>query len=295
MNLPRLNPYLQPALGQGFDRGQLRLRHDIQLTGATLTSDNVATIARIALGSKVESEDAVSLPLGLAIALLEDSEGNVILEIPVQGDLSDPEFKLGKVIGRAIVGLVTKLVASPFLILKSLVPEGSDLDLDQVTFAFGSAELSSQANEVLGQLGTALTQRPQLQLEITPSAGPADRTALKRQALDQSLDQLDAPDRNQALLELHRQQIGEPPTLPVSEVEPVAMPDMEAVESALLDAIEISDAQLQRLADNRAQAIQQFLQVNQENLADRLFIRSTTIQAESESDGIAVTFGITAQ
>ena len=37
----------------------------------------------------------MSLPVGLAIALLEDSDGLIELDVPVKGDMDQPQFELG--------------------------------------------------------------------------------------------------------------------------------------------------------------------------------------------------------
>ena len=65
--------------------------------------------------------DAVSLPLGLAVALLKDSDGVIDIDLPVEGDVNDPEFKIGGVVMQAIVGLITKVVSAPFRMLGGLI------------------------------------------------------------------------------------------------------------------------------------------------------------------------------
>ena len=51
-------------------------------------------VERLTLGEKVKSPEAVDLPLDLAIALLEDSNGVIDLGLPVSGNLDSPEFEL---------------------------------------------------------------------------------------------------------------------------------------------------------------------------------------------------------
>ena len=35
----------------------------------------------------------MSLPLGLAVALLKDSSGKIDIDLPVRGNVNDPDFK----------------------------------------------------------------------------------------------------------------------------------------------------------------------------------------------------------
>ena len=51
-------------------------------------------IDKLTLGERVDSPDALKLPLQLAIAILKDSEGRIDLGLPISGNLSDPKFSL---------------------------------------------------------------------------------------------------------------------------------------------------------------------------------------------------------
>ena len=100
--------------------------------------------------------------------------------------MDDPEFSLGKVIGRAITNIIVKAVSAPFKLLAGLV--GSDVDLEYVSFAPGDSALDDAARETLGALAKALEQRPQLQLRINGGADPVDDARrLREQQLGQRL------------------------------------------------------------------------------------------------------------
>ena len=88
-----------------------------------------------------------SLPVKLATALLADSKGVIDLDLPISGSLNDPEFRIGPIIFKVIVNLIGKALTSPFALLASAL--GGDEDLDHVSFAPGSAELSASARKGL--------------------------------------------------------------------------------------------------------------------------------------------------
>jgi hypothetical protein len=150
-------------------------------------------ISDLALGDKVEHPDAFDLPLGLAIALLKGPNGKIDLDVPVEGDLDDPKFRLGGVIMRAIANVITNIVTSPFRLLGNLVGVSSE-DFGQLEFEPGSAELAPPEREKLHKLAEALTLRPQLVLEVAGVFDPeADRQALKLQAVQARVqERLDA-------------------------------------------------------------------------------------------------------
>src|SRR5699024_7683870 len=104
-------------------------------------------------------------PLRLALALLRDSHGVIHLNLPVHGDLSNPQFAIGPLIWKVFVNVLTKAVTSPFHLLAGLV-SGSGDHLDHVDFAPGKAGLSSQSEKALSNLAGALKERPSLELDI---------------------------------------------------------------------------------------------------------------------------------
>lgn len=139
----------------------------------------------------MESADATSLPVRLAIALLKDRDGRIALEIPVEGSLDDPQFNLGKVVYRAIDTVLSRIVTSPFTALGALFGgKGEGLSFQE--FQPGSTNFQPAAIAKLDVLANALYERPELQLELEGSADPLTdlealrRSVLKRQSLVQA-------------------------------------------------------------------------------------------------------------
>jgi hypothetical protein len=126
------------------------------------------------------------LPLGLAIALLEDSNGVIDLGLDVSGDVDSPDFSFGSIILNAIGNIITKAVTAPFSLLANLV--GSDDELDSVAFTFGGHKLDAQAKEKLNTLAEALKKRPGLKVNIEGTVNAvSDASALAQRQLNTTL------------------------------------------------------------------------------------------------------------
>jgi len=174
------SPYSGKFLGYRLNKGKLSLDLHYQLAAGKLKGQNLVTVDQLMLGEKVESPDATKLPVKLGIAILKDRSGKIELEVPVEGSLSDPEFRLGKVITRAIVNVFTKIVTSPFAALGAVFG-GKGEEVSFQDFAAGSAELQDANKQKLDLVAKGLFERPGLQLEIEGSAdAAADRDALRR-------------------------------------------------------------------------------------------------------------------
>ena len=174
-----LSPYSVQFAGREIEQGKLDLDLRYVIEKGQLDGQNAVVLSDLVLGEKVEHPDAASLPLGLAVALLKDSNGVIDLDLPVAGDVNDPEFRIGGVIWQAFAGLITKVVTAPFRLLGSLIGIDSE-DLGQFQFLAGRSDLTPPELEKITQLETALQKRPELSIEIHGATDPAiDTPALK--------------------------------------------------------------------------------------------------------------------
>lgn len=182
LDMQRLTPYSGKFAGRRIDAGRLSLDLEYKIRQRQLASENKFVINKLKLGERVESRDALDLPLDLAIAVLEDSDGVIDLDLPVSGSLDDPQFSYGKIVWKAIANVVSKIVTAPFRALGKLL--GMDAEqLQQVAFEPGSAALAPEQQEKLKNLAELMRQRAALQLTIVPAYHKAaDTAALQEQA-----------------------------------------------------------------------------------------------------------------
>ncbi|MFD0669625.1 DUF748 domain-containing protein [Ramlibacter sp. MAHUQ-53] len=183
LEMASLTPYSGKFAGRRIDAGRLSVDLAYKVKDRQLAGENRFVIERIKLGERVDSPDAVNLPLDLAIAILQDSDGVIDLDLPVTGNLDDPQFSYGRVIWRAFTNVLTRLVTAPFRALGRLLGVESDT-LQAVAFDPASAALAPQEQEKLVTVARALERRPGLRLAIVPNYDPArDSTALQEQAM----------------------------------------------------------------------------------------------------------------
>src|SRR5205814_241736 len=148
--------------------------------------ENHIFIDQLTFGDKVESRNALNLPIRLAVALLKNSQGQIDLRLPVSGSLSDPQFSVGGIVLHALVGLIMRAVTSPFSLIASAVGgsggNGGE-DLNYVIFTPGWATITPVAKGKLDTVAKALQSRPALKLNICGRVDPK----LDRQVLPEAL------------------------------------------------------------------------------------------------------------
>lgn len=170
MDLTAVSPYTAKYTSYTLAKGQLSLNLAADVTGRDLRGDNVIAIKNIELGSYEKSPDDVGIPMPLALALLTDRSGSVKLDVPVHGNLDNPDFRLGKVIFGAVMNIIFKAVTSPFALIGGLFGGGEDLD--SLPMAAGATTLTPALESKLDTVAKALTERPRLSVEVSGTASP---------------------------------------------------------------------------------------------------------------------------
>ncbi|MEM6606924.1 MAG: DUF748 domain-containing protein, partial [Pseudomonadota bacterium] len=128
IDIANMTPYSGTYAGYEIASGIMSLDLKYGLQRENLNGDNRVVIRQMELGEPVDSEQAVKLPLKLALALLTDSQGVIDLSVPVSGSVDDPKFSLGKVIGRAITNIIVGAATAPFKLLAGLVKSDANLE-----------------------------------------------------------------------------------------------------------------------------------------------------------------------
>jgi len=165
IDLNSLTPYSGKFVGYKIKSGKLSMDLKYNIKKAKLVGDNKINIDTLTLGDTVESEDAVSLPLGLAIALLKDSKGQIDIDMPVAGDMDNPEFSYGSVIWGAVGNMITGIVTAPFRFLGSMLGVDGD-ELKSIDFDKGTSNIITTEHEKLGNLQKILAKRPAIKLTV---------------------------------------------------------------------------------------------------------------------------------
>ncbi len=176
LEMSRLTPYSGKFAGRKIDSGKLSLDLEYKVKNRQLVGENKVVINTLKLGERVDSKDAMSLPLDLAIAVLEDSNGVIDLDLPITGSLDDPQFSYGKIIWKAIANVVQKIVTAPFRALGKLLGISAE-QLEAIAFDPGSSRLAPPEQEKLKAVAGALAKRAALSLKIVPAADTARDTA----------------------------------------------------------------------------------------------------------------------
>lgn len=242
IDLVDVTPYSGQFLGYKIEKGKLNLTLNYDVKDSKLNGSNVVNLDTLTLGEKVESKDAVNLPLSLAISILSDQNNQINIDLPVTGDLNDPDFKYGGIVWEAVKKLFADITLAPFRFLGNMLGLSSK-DLNTIDFMPANAELIVSEQAKIADFIKLTTAKPKMKLSITPAYSDVDVTALKNAKLNEKI--------SQTMNQTGKDYAGALASLAPKEKNT----DEKALREAALKGIEVKKEQLLELANARAQAI----------------------------------------
>ncbi|MGF6572237.1 hypothetical protein ABH945_004358 [Paraburkholderia sp. GAS333] len=303
IELTNLTPYSSKYAGYPITKGKLNVDLHYKLDNDQLNADNHLFIDQLTFGDHIDNDTATKLPVRLAISLLKNSRGEIDVNLPVSGSLSNPEFSVGGLIWHAVLNLLQKAVTAPFSLIAHAFG-GNGEELGYVEFEPGSATLSDADNKKLDTIVKALADKSSVKMDLIGRVDPAvDEPALRTLYVDRLVKQqkikdvvgngesvdlstvtLDPKDYDKYLTKAYKSADFKKPHNFVGLTKSVPDSDMKA---ALAANAPINDANLRELAQQRAQSVQQYLDGKIDS--SRVFVVAPKLNADGINDKGATT------
>ena len=278
IDLVNVTPYSGQFVGYKIKKGKLNLNLNYSVVDSKLNGSNFINFDSLTLGEKVDSKDAVNLPLSLAISILSDQNNQINIDLPVEGNLDDPDFKYGGVIWAAVKKLFADITLAPFRFLGNALGLGSK-DLSSIDFLAGSSELISSEAPKIADFIKLTGSKPKMKLSITPTYSKLDESFYKNKKLDQKINQIIASSGKDYIAVLN-------------ELVPNLKDRNEkALREEALKGIEVDKAKLIELANERANAVKEAL-IKAGLEAGRININDATSSEPKQNTYTSVLMGV---
>ena len=182
--LSKLSAYTVQSVGVALAQGQLKFMSKFTLAGDVLDMKNTVVLKKLrtkTISQELAEElnNQLPIPLDTALSMLRDNKGNIELDIPLSGPVSDLNVGISDILitalGKAIVP-----AASSYLVY-SLGPYGAlayvgmkvgekmlQVNLPPVVFAPQKSSLSGEHKKYLERVGKILQERPETDVQICP-------------------------------------------------------------------------------------------------------------------------------
>ena len=284
-SVPRTNPYARRFLDWIARRGSLTTKVRYRIVGDELHATNDILVERLDVEpadgrADGEVDERLGMPLGLIVALLKNPSGDIRLNVPITGTLSDPKFDFGQAIASALRNTVGRLVTAPFRFLGKVFGGADAVEevaVDPVVFAAGSSVLTPEADRQVQRVADFLRASPYVGFVLQPIVTSADLQLLGRQEVAAQVQRLQRErglqDFSTAAATLFRERHPDRP--------------LPAGDAAILDALSDSPppGASQQLAQRRVAATRQALIERAGIEPERLRIGATVVRRQGEGSG----------
>ena len=181
------SPYTAKYIGNEIAGGKLNLKLAYKIDDSKLNASNDLNLDRFELGKEVQSKDALSLPIGLVVSILKDSDDQIDISLPLSGTLSDPKFSYGALVWGAVKKLLSDIVLSPFRFMGKIA--GVDTKkLESIDFEAASSEILISENSKIDDLVKIAKAKPELKIILNSAYNEKlDTHEFKRRSLQNTL------------------------------------------------------------------------------------------------------------
>jgi len=201
MDLRYLSPITARALGHKIKSGQLDADLELKAERNILTSSLKLKLHRFDLDAlstadKEKIDSSFGFPLDSSLSLLKDRNDNIELEIPITGDLQNPDFDPTDAITKATSSAITTAVLNyytPFglvTLVDGLFSIATALNFDPVIFDGGADEVTQAEQAGLDKIASLMEERPGVYLTLCPFTNSADRKLLLPETVEITADEL---------------------------------------------------------------------------------------------------------
>ena len=289
------NPYANSFLAWIVKQGKLGVKVHYRIEQDRLTGENEITVKNLQVAKGAESDEVqkrLGLPLGLIVAMMKDSRGDINFDIPISGNVTDRRLDWGETIWAAVKQVIVKAVASPFRSIGRVFTSGDDkveeVKVDPVVFAAGSSVIGPAMEGHLNRVGQFLRDTPAVSLSLSPVVTAKDFERLRGQEVTAKIQRLqrergiaDYP----SAVSIYYLMQNLPGPMPTSA---------DAQLKALQEREQLPDERIKELLDRRVAATRDRLVKTENVVPERLLPGEPHVAAGDSGDG-RIDFTITAE
>ncbi len=190
INLINLTEYSARFVGYRIDSGNLNVGYEFLLKDQKIDAKFKSlfekfNLANLQLHEKSELNEKLGLPLPLALDLLRNSDDSIELNLPVSGDVNDPNLSISGIVSTVTFKAIKNAIIYSYSPLGMLsVASGifnlaTALRFEPLTFAYRSTELSTESKKQLKKLAEIMKKKPKIKILICSVATELDRVVVE--------------------------------------------------------------------------------------------------------------------
>ena len=174
LDMKQLSPWAVAYTGYPIEDGIFGLTTRLNITNSNLDNQNKIDIFKAKVGDKRKDVDAeVKIPLKAALYILKDKDDKILIDMPVKGNVDNPEFNYMKVVWKTLGNLLVKVATSPARALGSALGINGD-ELEFMAVEADQHGLTSEQYHILSDLATIAMSDPKVTITLTQHMPASD-------------------------------------------------------------------------------------------------------------------------
>lgn len=169
ISLPVLSPYCLEYTAYDITSGNMNFESRNKIKNDYINSFNTVDVYKMNVGKKhKDMKVEYNMPLKLGLYILKDKDDKIKFDIPVKGNINDPQFSYRKIVLKTLVNLMVKLAVSPVRFLSGLIGlGGGGDDMTSLKVDALQSELTPEQFSKLDNLVKLYQQKPDFNIGLT--------------------------------------------------------------------------------------------------------------------------------
>lgn len=190
LDMRQISPWAVAYTGYPVEDGTFGLTTRLAVNNSELDNQNKIDIYKAKVGDRRKDISAeVKIPLKAALYILKDKDDKILIEMPVKGNIDNPEFNYMKVVWKTLGNLLVKVATSPARALGSALGINSD-ELEFMVVAPDQHGLTSEQYHILSDLSSIAQSDPRITITLTlhmPATDDAEAAAKRNEWLNEQV------------------------------------------------------------------------------------------------------------
>jgi hypothetical protein len=167
LSLPLFSPYCLQYTAYDITEGNLNFLSKNIIRQDNIESTNLIDTYKTNVGDKHgDLKPKINLPLGLALYLLKDKDDKISFDVPVKGNLNDPQFSYSGIIIKTLVNLMVKVAVSPIRFLAKALGMNAD-KMESMEIEPLQTDFTAQQYRQISDLASIAKKKPEMTLTLT--------------------------------------------------------------------------------------------------------------------------------
>ena len=171
--LKHFSPYSHHFTGYPISSGTMAFASENKMSNWNVESKNTIDIYNINVGDKdPDTDPEYMVPMKVGLYILKDKDDKIQFDVPVKGNVKDPEFSYLKIVWQTVMNLLIKVALSPLKVVGNVAATGAGavgIDLgknDEILIDPLASSFTSEQYEKAQKMVSALAKDKKLKMNF---------------------------------------------------------------------------------------------------------------------------------